>query len=240
LRYSLQPRIYVETFLIRLCQFRKIVPLKDLLQSVESLARAGGGSRPGESGPGAGQARTSTPAPQAPSAVAGSPRSSAAPGPAPGPASAGASRTAPTPGAPSPHKLAFDRILERLAKDRAPLAAILGQNSSVRIRDNEIEVFFEPGKGFFGTTIQDKDVKAVEAAAREVLGREVTVSFAEEGGAAREPVRPAPGREIDTALKDPAVQYFMNTFKAQILSADPVKSAKDKDAKGFGPGEGGA
>jgi hypothetical protein len=103
-----------------------------------------------------------------------------------------------------------------------------------------IEVFFERGKGFFGTTIQDKDVKAIENAAREVLGREMTVQFAEEGPASRDPVRPSPGHEIDTALKDPTVQYFMNTFKAQILSADPVKSAKGKETKGFGPGEDGA
>jgi hypothetical protein len=45
---------------------------------------------------------------------------------------------------------------------------------------------------------------------------------------------------METALKDPTVQYFMNTFKAQVLSADPVKAAKDKESKGFGPGENGS
>jgi hypothetical protein len=134
----------------------------------------------------------------------------------------------------------FDRVLERLKKDRAPLAALLAQNSSVRLKDDLMEVFFERGKGFFGTTIQEKDVKAVEKAALEVLGREMAVRFAEEGQGPREPARPGPGKEMETALKDPTVQYFMNTFKAQVLSADPVKSAKDKESKGFGPGESGA
>ncbi|HYA48223.1 MAG TPA: hypothetical protein VEG35_00875, partial [Burkholderiales bacterium] len=236
LRYSTQPRIYVETFLIRLCQFRKIVPLKELLQDLESLTKAGGNPRPGEPRPGLGPAKPSSfiPSPASaphsvrPAAAGSWPRSAPAAAPAP----------SAKPPAPSVHKETFSRILERLAKERAPLAALLAQNSSVRIRDDLIEVFFERGKGFFGTTIQDKDIKAVENAAREVLGRELTVQFAEEGPPPREPIRPAPGREVDTALKDPAVQYFMNTFKAQILSADPVKAAKDKEPKGFGPGEG--
>ena len=241
LRYSTQPRIYVETFLIRLCQFRRIVPLKELLQDLESLTKAGGNPRPGEPRPGPGPAKPSSPpftrVPSSAPRSAGPPAASGpwtrpTPGAGPGPT--------PKPAAPSIHKETFGRVLERLAKDRAPLAALLAQNSSVRIREDLIEVFFERGKGFFGTTIQDKDVKAIENAAREVLGREMTVQFAEEGPASRDPVRPSPGHEIDTALKDPTVQYFMNTFKAQILSADPVKSAKGKETKGFGPGEDGA
>jgi DNA polymerase-3 subunit gamma/tau len=241
LRYSTQPRIYVETFLIRLCQFRRIVPLKELLQDLESLTKAAGNPRPGEPRPGPGPAKPSSPpfSQSPPSAPRGA-RPPATAGPWSRPTPGASPAPAPKPAAPSIHKETFGRVLERLAKDRAPLAALLAQNSSVRIRDGLIEVFFERGKGFFGTTIQEKDVKAIENAAREVLGREMTVQFAEEGPAPRDPVRPAPGREIDTALKDPAVQYFMNTFKAQILSADPVKSAKDKETKGFGPGENGA
>ncbi len=33
-------------------------------------------------------------------------------------------------------------------------------------------------------------------------------------------------REVEKALKDPTVQYFMDTFKAQILSVEPVKRTK--------------
>ncbi|MGA2361094.1 MAG: DNA polymerase III subunit gamma/tau [Candidatus Aminicenantales bacterium] len=229
LRYSTQPRIYLETFLIKLCQFRKIVPLKELIGDVEDLKRAGGisgdirqGQPPGPSD----RART-VPRPAA-GPVSGAPQPSIP-------------RPAQTPPGPSP-KEAFGHVLERLARDRAPLAALVSQYTSVRIGDSLIEVFFEKGKGFFGTTIQDKDVKAVEKAARDVLGRDLAVRFAEEGGAAKAPVRPGPGqgREMETALKDPTVQYFMNTFKAQVLSADPVKATKDKEPKGFGSGENGA
>ncbi len=238
LRYSTQPRIYLETFLIKLCQFRKIVPLKELIEDVEDLKKADGapgGIRQGQ------VPRTGQGYPPGPSDT-----SRPSPRPAAGPASraptASIARPPQGPSGPS-QKEAFGRVLERLAKERAPLAALVSQYTSVRIGDSLIEVFFEKGKGFFGTTIQDKDVKAVEKAARDVLGRELTVRFAEEGGgAAKGPVRPGPGpgREMETALKDPTVQYFMNTFKAQVLSADPVKTAKDKEPKGFGPGENGS
>jgi DNA polymerase-3 subunit gamma/tau len=241
LRYSTQPRIFLEALLVKLCQFRKIVPLKELIREVESLRGSGG---PG----GQGEPRPGQPPPRAAAPSAG-PGASAAARAGAGPASPGAAigpdrGQAPPAGqkpAQSADRATFGRILERLAKERAPLAALLAQNSSVRIKDGLLEVFFERGKGFFGSTIQEKDVKAVEKAALEVLGRETRVRFAEEGEAPKEPPRPAPGREMETALKDPAVQYFMNTFKAQVLSADPVKSssAKDRDPKGFGPGESG-
>jgi DNA polymerase-3 subunit gamma/tau len=235
LKYSTQPRIYLETFLIRLCQFRKIVPLKELIRDIEDLKRGGAGeARPGQvpSKPGQREQPASplSPRPAARQGGGAERDSSPPPGPSSGPK--------PTV---SPDREAFGRVLERLVKDRPPLAALVAQYSSVRIGNGLIEVFFERGKGFYGSTIQEKDVKGVERAAREVLGREMTVRFAEEGGgAAKEPPRPTLGREMEAALKDPAVQFFMNTFKAQVLSADPVKSSKDTESKGFGPEENGS
>ncbi len=137
---------------------------------------------------------------------------------------------------PSP-KDVYARVLERLAVDRAPLAALLGQHSSVMLKDNVLEVLFASGRGFFVTSIQDKDLRAVERAASEVLGRETKVRFAEESVTDGGPIRP--GRELETALKDPAVQFFMNTFKAQVLSADPIAS-REPEGKGRGPTEKGS
>lgn len=36
-------------------------------------------------------------------------------------------------------------------------------------------------------------------------------------------------REMEQALKDPTVKYFMDTFKAQVLSVEPIKRVKDKE-----------
>jgi DNA polymerase-3 subunit gamma/tau len=219
LKYSTMPRIYFEAFLIKLCHFRKIVPLRELIKDVESL------KEPPQRTP----ARPSGPGPKSAPPAEGASRPGR-PGGAP-PAHQGAP---PKPVAPAP-KDAFARVLEKLAVDRAPLAALLGQYSSVMVRDNVLEVFFASGRGFFVTSIQEKDVRAVERAASEVLGRETKVRFAEESATEGGPIRP--GRELESAMKDPAVQFFMNTFKAQVLSADPVPASRDAAPKGRGPTE---
>lgn len=196
LKYSAVPRIYMETFLIRLCHFRKIVPLQDLIRDVESLKRTGPTPRP------------SSP-PQAPPAG-----------------------TRPSP---PPQKDLFARVLERLAADRGPLVALLSQYSSVRVKDDVLEVLFDRGKGFFATSIQDKDLKAVEKTLAEIAGRKLTIRFAEHDPQGSPPA--SAGREIDSALKDPAVQFFMNTFKAQVLAADPVRETRDKEPERTPPTE---
>ncbi len=227
LKFSALPRIYFEAFLVKLCQFRKIVPLRDLIKDVQSLK-----AEPAARGP---QPRPAPPAVKsaAPAATPAAPRPTA---PA-GPVSRPAPPAAPKPAAPSP-KDVFARVLEKLAVDRAPLAALLGEYSSVMIKDNTLDVIFASGRGFFVAGIQDKDLRAVEKAASEVLGRETKVRFAEENATDGGPLRP--GRELESAMKDPAVQFFMNTFKAQVLSADPVQAPRDAGPKGRGPAEKGS
>ena len=220
LKYSAMPRIYLEAFLIKLCHFRKIVPLRELIRDVEALKK----DAPRALAKPAGPAST-------PGAAPGGP---ARPGPASGPPPAAPPVSKPA--APAP-KDAFARVLEKLAVDRAPLAALLGQYSSVLIKDNVLEVLFATGRGFFVTSIQDKDLRAVERAASEVLGRETRIRFAEESATDGGPIRP--GRELEAALKDPAVKFFMDTFKAQVLSADPIASSRDAGGKGRGPAENG-
>ncbi len=212
LKYSAVPRIYLETFLIRLCQFRKLVPLQELIREVESLK----GGHPG--GPSGRAAVGSTP-----------PVGQASPPPA-GPSKAAGPVARPA-------KDLFARALEKLAADKAPLAALLSQYSSARVTGDVLEVFFDSGRSFFAKSIQDKDLKAVEKAVADVAGRTIAVRFPAEGPSAGPP--PGPGREIETALKDPAVQYFMTTFKAQVLSADPIGEPRDKGPQGAPPAEDG-
>lgn len=226
LKFSTTPRIYFETFFVKLCHFRKIVPLRELLKDIETLKESPVRTPVRPAGP----ERSAHPGPAPTTAAA-----------VPSPAPAGRSASSPMPpagpaktAAPAP-KDVFARVLEKLAADRAPLAALLGEYSSVMLKDNAIEVSFASGRGFFVTSLQEKDVRAVERAASDVLGREVKVRFAEENATGGGPLRP--GRELESAMKDPAVQFFMNTFKAQVLSADPVTAARDAGPKGRGPTE---
>ena len=134
LRYSTMPRIYFEAFLVKLpATSAGSSPVRRLIKDVEALKETPQRTTPARpSGP---PARETAPA------GAGS-RPAPGGGPQPGP-----QRTASEPAAPpKPEALSgkdiFGRVLEKLAIDRAPLAALLGEYSSVMIRDNALEVFF--------------------------------------------------------------------------------------------------
>ncbi|MBE0714052.1 MAG: DNA polymerase III subunit gamma/tau, partial [Candidatus Aminicenantes bacterium] len=103
LKYSAMPRIYLEAFLIKLCHFRKIVPLQELIRDVDSLRKESPRTLPKPAG--------NTPAGAPPAGGTG--RSVPAGKPPAG--SLTAEKTAP-----SAPKDVFKRVLEKLATDRAP------------------------------------------------------------------------------------------------------------------------
>lgn len=245
LRYSALPRVYLETFLIRLCRFKRIVPLADLMARLE---RSGGSppasreeARPSEA-PAVGAARaekktaalshsTAQP-PDIRSAEAGNDA-----GPKTGTGRPSSPRQMKEPPV-SPARL-FDQVLAGLAKDRAALAALLREYSTVRLKEDLLEVLFARGKGFLASTIQPENIRAVEKLAAGVFGRPVRISFGEEKAAAAEQTKPAKLNE--SALKDPAVRYFLKTFEAQVLSVDPAGQTREAETAGTSkPGEGGS
>jgi DNA polymerase-3 subunit gamma/tau len=231
-RHAAQPRIYLEALLVKLCHFKKLVPLKTILQDLAAGSPSGSGPKPGGPTPPKASGRTGNPPEGMRPSPPGPPKSQGKAGPFGGPAAGPAPEVA----APASQEV-FPRVLETLRRDKAALAAVLAQYSSVRIKGNLIEVFFENGKGFFADTVQ-KDIRSVEKAASEVLGIPATVRLTEETAAPADPGR-GTARELEAALKDPAVQYFVDTFKAQVLSVDPVKRAPhDKDPKARGPQDG--
>lgn len=70
-----------------------------------------------------------------------------------------------------------------------------------------------------------KKKKSLEKVVSEVMDTKVEVNIAEEM-VEEEGKRE---KEMEKALKDPTVQSFMDTFKARILSVEPLKRAKDKE-----------
>ncbi len=129
--------------------------------------------------------------------------------------------------------------MDELRKEKSSLAAILAQQTSFRIRDEAMDIRFHPEKRFvidapvileiafpagddFYREAVHRDIKTVERIASGILGQKVKVKI-EEALTARENNRE---KEMELALKDPTVQTFMNTFKAQILSIEPVKRSK--------------
>jgi DNA polymerase-3 subunit gamma/tau len=200
LRYSSHPQIYLETLLVKLCHFKKIAFLKDLVQEVKEMRRA----VPGETEP---KEKKMT----EPQLSGTHPAAQASPEKAP----------KSEPGDP---KEIVKRILEVLQKEKGGLASLVAQASSFRFRGENLEISFESGKKFFLDTIQ-KDVKWLEKAASQVLEKKITVRLSEEP----KKESGQKDRETDAALKEPIVQHFMSTFKGHVLSVAPSKRGHEAE-----------
>jgi DNA polymerase III gamma/tau subunit len=224
LRFSPQPQIYLETLLARLSHFNQIVPLTDLVREVEQL-KSGGFGVPDGGGEAAAAPRE---------------KSKSAPQPKAPLRSASAAPTAPE--KPRDEKAFWERLIAELQKDKSSLAAILGREAVFRLRDETADIKFSTDKGFIldnpvvleiafpagDSVFRDavhREARTVERIASEIMGGKVKLRLAD---AAAEP---APRREkvMDTALKDPAVLAFMDTFRAQILSVEPISRAKESE-----------
>jgi DNA polymerase-3 subunit gamma/tau len=223
LRYSSHPRIFLESLLVKMCHFRKLIPLSDLIAEVGALQGGRGDSN------GAGDLPSPKTGPQPrPSAApvsearpwAGAETAPPRPRPEPSPPAA-ALPTAPAAGA----KELFGRILEGVQKEKPALAAVLAQYSSYAIGEDAIEIAYQGERKFYGPTVR-RDTNLVERIASEAAGRPLRLRLLETEGPAPAPVEPK-GADAESALKDPTVRFFMDTFKAKVLSVDPVKKSPE-------------
>jgi DNA polymerase-3 subunit gamma/tau len=233
LRYSSHPRIALEALLVKLCHYQSITPLQELIREMENLRPGPSSSEAGPSRSSAGGARNLPPKPEPPRSAGDPP--SARPAAAPVP-----------PGTDS-LKTLMPKVLTSLQRDRSSLAAILAQSSSWKVEEEPLDIKFNHDERFVvsnpltlhiffprGKTelleVVDKEVRVIEKAAAEAAGRKVHVKASEENTPGPRPRE----NEIDAALKDPTVQYFMDTFRARIVSAEPLRKAERGPTKGSG------
>jgi len=223
LRYSSHPQIYLETLLVKLCHYKKIVPLQDLISQVEKMKLDAGTAVLADETKASPPARNET--------VPGRPEP-AVPSAAP----------APTPRPQNEEKEVFQKILAELQKEKSSLAAIFGRLTSFKIKDESIDIKFHPekrfvidnpvileiafpaGEDFYRESVQ-RETRTVERIASGILGQKAKVQIVD-SLVGRENRRE---KETEVALKDPSVQSFMNTFRAQILSVEPVKRTKERE-----------
>jgi DNA polymerase-3 subunit gamma/tau len=221
LRFSSHPQIYLESLLLKLGHFKKIIPLRELIQKVERIGKSTEDSPPAEG--------EFLPSDKKRERESEEKRSS------PQPPLAGVSISKKE----KEEKEVFQKIMDELRKEKSSLAAILAQQTSFKIRDEAMDIRFHPEKRFvidtpvvleigfptgddFYREAVHKDIKTVERIASGILGQKIKVKIQEEL-AARENSRE---KDMELALKDPTVQTFMDTFKAQILSLEPIKRSK--------------
>jgi hypothetical protein len=133
-------------------------------------------------------------------------------------------------------------MLAELQKERSSLAAILSRQASFRIKDEPLDIKFSSDKRFtidqpvileisfpggddYYREAVHRDIRTVERIASDVFGQKIKVKLGEPTGA-REVRRE---KETDIALKDPSVRTFVDTFKATILTVEPLKGAKERE-----------
>jgi DNA polymerase-3 subunit gamma/tau len=250
LRYSAQPQVYLETLLVRLCHISKIMPLMDLVREVEQL-KGGVPGAPGGGGETASVPRsTSRTVPQRP---APSRASAAAPYVPSGDMTPSAAQPAPpTPSEPAarpsaPDKLIdekdfWQRLIANLEKEKSSVAAILSREAAFRLKDESADIKFSTDKGFIldnpavleisfpagDSVFRDAvhgETRTIERIASEINGRKVKLRLADT--AARQ--TPRKEKVTDTALKDPGVRAFMDVFRGQIFTVEPVSGAKESE-----------
>jgi len=225
LKFSSHPRIYFEVLLVKLCHFKKLVPLKNIIKEFEDLKKEIIAFSKTQQGPGRGVADKSEEEKEL-MTVSDQPikeKKNSDKG--------------------FNEKEIIEKIIMTLQKEKSSLAAILAQHSSFRFRDKSLnksnfpekdsvvgssskslEIFFSGGKKFYMDSLQ-KEIKLLEKVASDIIGEKVEVKLSEEiveQGSNRE-------KEIESALKDPNVQYFMDLFKAQVISVEPIKRIKDRE-----------
>jgi DNA polymerase-3 subunit gamma/tau len=225
LRFSSHPQIYLETLLVKLCHFQKIVPLKELLAELQKSKQGAGGSPPPMGGDRLRPASLS----QKPEK-----KLEAIPRPEPVRPPAGPRE--------EEGKDNFRKILAELQKEKSSLAAILSRQASFRIKDEPLDIKFSPEKRFvidhpvileisfpggddYYREAVHRDIRTVERIASDVFGQKIKVKLGETAG----PRETRREKENDIALKDPSVQAFMDTFKATILSVEPLKGTKERE-----------
>jgi len=224
-RFTSHPQIYLETLLVKLCHFQKIVPLKELLAEVRKSSQDAGGSPPPIGGGGLPPVSFSKKPERRLEAI---------------------SRPEELPVPPSSQeeerKDSFRRLLAELQKEKSSLAAILSRQATFRIKDEPLDIKFSEEKRFvvdhpvvleisfsggdeYYREAVHRDIRIVERIASEVFGQKIKVKLGE-SAVPRENRRE---KETDVALKDPSVQAFMDTFKATILSVEPLKGTKERE-----------
>ena len=225
LRFSSHPQIYLETLLVKLCHFQKIVPLKELLAEVHRSSQDTGSTSPPMGGGGL--------PPVSPSKK---PERRLEP----------VSRPEEVPVPPGSQeeerKDSFRRLLAELQKEKSSLAAIHSRQATFRIKDEPLdikfsaekrfvldhpavlEISFSGGDAYYREAVH-RDIRTVERIASEVFGQKIKVKLGESEG----PRESRREKETDIALKDPSVQAFMDTFKATILSVEPLKGTKERE-----------
>jgi DNA polymerase III subunit gamma/tau len=249
IRSSMQPRFHLEMTLLRWMHLRKLVPIGDLIQSLEKGSspaplRAAQPDGPRVAGPAGGAGAVRSPA-AVPRAVA-TPARAAAPPPAapdrrertrgaPGAAAAGRREVDTTAALPPVEPVSPDRFKEAFLEEIRKLkkffyGTVIAQAQSIEVEGDHVRFSFAPQHRALKAQL-DQTRPLLETTATQLAGRRMTI-VATEGapvpvpstsGPAAAPAEPDKRAALrEQALADSGVQAMLDVFAAEIKDVEEM------------------
>jgi DNA polymerase-3 subunit gamma/tau len=231
LKYSSQPRIFLEAWLVKLCYLPRLKPLEKVLGELESLKA---------------ELKGKTPLPNSEYRVSPAENKSLK------------QQVKPTnyqktekPSLPTANKNGFsvfgheaaDQLYNRLVKEKPTLAPIFKIASRVEVDSEKIKLIYSPDKKHFAALIE-RDLAFLNRLANEVSSRGLELEIASEEPPATEPRPklkpeekvsrpsngPAANGQVNSFLQDPKARAVLETFKGQVVAVKK-KNNEEKNHK---------
>jgi len=220
LRYSAQPRIFLEAQLIKLCYLSRLKPLEEVVGELEELKK--------------GLGRNQSPA-------AGYPAPSARPGDknrgavrSPDVQKASGQPAGIKNGVPALDQPVADEFYFRLMKDKPALAPILKVATKVEVKDKTIQFTFSQDKKHFAVLIEQNQAYLKRLAA-ELDGHQFELKIEDEGQQPAPEIKPkTESKKVETAARsearlavgDPKVKTVLDSLRGQVIA---VKKKTNSD-----------
>jgi DNA polymerase-3 subunit gamma/tau len=228
IRGAAQPRYHLEMALLRWIHLRKLVPLTELIASLESAVPRI--SLPAPAPRPAAPAPVRPAGPPAPMARAGDPVAARVSNIVSRPSAAAAGTSEPVPRASDAAASFKDGFLERIRDEKKFFyGTVVAQAQRIDVGPDQVTFSFAPNHRALRAQLE-QNRPWLEAVAQSVAGRRITVASDEArgpaGGAAGQPVQPAERRDEELrarAMENEGVQALLDVFSAEIKEIEEIE-----------------
>ena len=203
LKHSSHPRIYLEIVLLKLTHFKKLVPLTDILEELEKFKKDISSLAEGEENKEIiesmqredkiSEEETFLPEEKEELSVESDEF--------------------------------YKKFLNELQQEKTSLAAIVSQNNFFELKDNKLLIGFSSEKVLFISKVK-KEIETLRKIAYKILNKEVKIEVIER----REEMEEASTQknvegkeEYESLLEDSNIKYFIDLFKAEVISVESIK-----------------
>jgi DNA polymerase-3 subunit gamma/tau len=232
IRAAMQPRYHLEMALLRWIHLRRLLPLSEVIEGLDSAPPTPSAGPPSRSGPGPRSLAQKPPVPAAPrvrssaqSAQPAPPRAPSSPPEGPRPVETSASLPAVQPVEPQALREAF---LEEVRRQKRYFhGTVIAQAQRITVEGDRIVIAFGPQHRALRAQLEQTR-PLLETIATQLAGRRMTVASVEkEGTASTAAAAPPPAAEQKEALRqqalaDSGVQAMLDVFGGEIKEVEEM------------------